>query len=386
MKRFGTFTGKAILFLLFIWFVWFLNLTTRSILSPVLPIVEDEFGITHARATSIFVFTSLGYAPSVFFSSVWARLLGHRKTVAFSLLLLGLATLTIPLVHVFNLFYVVTFVSGVAAGMYIPSAIPLLTEYYEPRNWGKVIAFHDSGAALSVAITPFIALFLLLFVQWRGIFVVFGIGLCCCAALFYLASEETHLSASHRYLHFDLLKDRSLWAIAVVWMFMAGCTMGLYNVAPLYLTKELGLSVERANVIFGVSRLGGAAVGIASGFLVDRIRARSVVFSLVLATGLFTALVALKDVWSVEIFLSLQATVSVGFYPLALVHVSRMFEAELRGQAVGFIITFGVIGIGVIPYFLGLSGDLVSFRVGFVLLGIVTALCSGLLYFVKELR
>jgi len=51
--------------------------------------------------------------------------------------------------------------------------------------------------------------------------------------------------------------------------------------------------------------------------------------------------------------------------PLSLVAVSKMFERETRGQAVGFIVTLGVIGTAVIPYFLGLSGDLVSFRLGF---------------------
>jgi hypothetical protein len=45
-----------------------------------------------------------------------------------------------------------------------------------------------------------------------------------------------------------------------------------------------------------------------------------------------------------------------------------------------------VIGLSVIPYLLGLSGDLISFRVGFLLLGVVTVLSSGLLYFVRELR
>ena len=52
----------------------------------------------------------------------------------------------------------------------------------------------------------------------------------------------------------------------------------------------------------------------------------------------------------------------------------------------GFIITLGVIGMAVIPYLLGLSGDFVSFKLGFLLLGIATALSSGLLYFVKEMR
>ena len=127
-------------------------------------------------------------------------------------------------------------------------------------------------------------------------------------------------------------------------------------------------------------------VAIASGFLVDRFRPKKIAFLLVLTTGIFTALVAVKDMWWIKIFLFLQATIAAGFFPLSLVAISRMFERETRGQAVGFIITLGVIGVSVIPYLLGLSGDLVSFRLGFLLLGIVTALSSGLLFFVKELE
>jgi len=386
MKRFRSLTGRATLFLLFMWFAWFLNFTTRTIFAPVLPLIEDEFGIAHARATSIVLLTSLAYAPSVFFSSVYARVLGHRKALIISLLLLGLACLAIPFVHVFDLFYAVALVAGVAAGMYIPSVIPLLTEYYEESNWGKVIAVHDSAGQVSIAATPFLALLILLFFPWRAIFVFVGIGLWCSAVLFYLVSTEVHVEGSRRYFQPELLKNRPLWAIAIVWMFMAGSTMGTYHVAPLYLTKELGMSIERANAVFGMSRIGGVIVGIASGFLVDRFRARKLVIALVIVTGIFTALIALKDVRWVKVFLFMQATISAGFFPLALVHVSRLFEAESRGQAVGFLITLGVTGVGVMPYFLGLCGDLVSFRLGFAILGAITALSAGLLCFLKEMR
>jgi NNP family nitrate/nitrite transporter-like MFS transporter len=246
------------------WFMWFLNFTTRSIFSPVLPIVEDEFGITHARATSIFLFSSLGYAPTVFFSSVYARVLGHRKVIVISLLILGLASLAVPFVRVFNLFYAVAFVIGFAGGMYIPSVIPLLTEYYEERNWGKVIAVHDSAGQVSIAATPFVALLILMFFPWRAIFAVLGIGLWCSAALFYLMSTEVHVAGSHRYFQPGLLKNKPLWAIGIAWMCMAGSTMGTYHVVPLYLTKELGMSVGTANAVFGMSRIGGAIVGISS--------------------------------------------------------------------------------------------------------------------------
>jgi MFS family permease len=105
-----------------------------------------------------------------------------------------------------------------------------------------------------------------------------------------------------------------------------------------------------------------------------------------LTTGIFTALVAVRDLRWIKVFLFLQATVAAGFPPISLVAISKMFERETRGQAVGLIVTLGVIGTAVIPYFLGLSGDLVSFRLGFLLLGIVTVLSSGLLCFVKELE
>ena len=368
------------------WFLWFTNFTARTILSPVLPLIEDEFSVTHARATSIFLFLGLGYGLSVFFSGVYARLLGPRKSLCASLVALGLTFVAVSLIRTFDLFYAVAFVIGLAAGMYLPAAIPLLTEYYDQTNWGKVIAIHDSASCVSLAATPFIAILLLLFLPWRGLFIVVAIAYFLGAIIFYAVSEEVKVAATTTYFPVDVLKRKSLWLFGIIWVFMSGSTMGLYFVVPLYLTKELSFTVEGGNFIFGVSRIGGAVVAIISGFLVDRFRAKRLVFFLVVTTGIFTALVAVKDLRWIKVFLFLQATMAAGFFPLSLVAISRMFERETRGQAVGFIITLGVIGLSVIPYLLGLSGDLISFRVGFLLLGVVTVLSSGLLYFVKELR
>jgi len=94
--------------------------------------------------------------------------------------------------------------------------------------------------------------------------------------------------------------------------------------------------------------------------------------------------VAVKDVWWIQVFLFAQAAVSAGFYPIALVRVSRMYDSESRGQAVGFMITLGVVGLALFPYLLGVAGDLISFRVGFVALGVLTALSAGLLHFLRE--
>ena len=386
MARFHTLRGKALIFLSFVWFLWFMNFVSRAILSPVLPLIEDEFGVTHARATSIFLFLGLGYGLSVFFSAVYARTLGPRKSVCAALLTLGLSLLAISQVRTFDLFYLFSLTLGLGAGMYLPAMIPILTEYYDQRDWGKVIAIHDSGSPLGLFATPFIVIVVLLFLPWRGMLIFIATVYFLCAVMFYSWSEETKIAAKVTYFPKHLLRRGDFWCFGIVWIFMAGATMGPYFVVPLYLTKELSFSVESSNVIFGVSRIGGALAGILAGFLVDRFRAKGIAFFMILTTGILTALVAVRDVRWIQVFLFLQATTVTGFFPISLVSISRMFNSEERGQAVGFIVTMGVVGMAIIPYFLGLAGDLASFRLGFVLLGIVTTLSSVLLYFVKEMR
>lgn len=77
MKKFADLKGKAFLFLLFFRFLWFMNFFCRKIFAPIMPLIEDEFFIGHARASSLF---------------------------------------------------------GLSTGIYLPSAIPFITEYYDERT------------------------------------------------------------------------------------------------------------------------------------------------------------------------------------------------------------------------------------------------------------
>jgi hypothetical protein len=67
----------------------------------------------------------------------------------------------------------------------------------------------------------------------------------------------------------------------------------------------------------------------------------------------------------------------------------RRWKASYRkkGVATGFIFGCGVlVGWGITPYLLGLSGDLVSFKFGILVLGIGTIMASRLVFLLKELR
>jgi MFS family permease len=385
MAPFVSLKGKAFAFLLFLWFLWFLIFTTRAIFSPVLPLIEDEFAVNHATAGSVFVFMSLGYSLSLLASGFLGGQIGYKKSICICLVGSGLVLLVIPFVDTFAPLRLLCFFHGLFAGIYLPSIIPLITAYFHEKNWGKTIAIHDSAASCSIFASPFICLGILTFLPWRGIFALLGaLAFLCGITLYFLGSEVKLRKRGGNPLG-NLLRRGTLWIVGIIWLFAATANMGLYFIFPLYLTKEIRIDIESANAIFGMSRVGGIAVAIAAGFFVDRFSLRKMIFFLLVATGILTSALICRDLQWLKILLFLQASVAVGFFPVALVLISRIFEPDLRGQATGLIVTFGVIfATGLGPYLLGLSGDRISFRFGIFLLGILTALSGFLVYFLKE--
>lgn len=386
MVRFGSLKGISSLYLLFLSSLWALNFAGRTILSPVLPLIEDEFFISHAKASSIFIFLSLGYGISVFLSGLLSGMIGYKKSITISLLVTALMFFMIPLVKVFTLLYVFAFIIGMATGVYIPAVIPLITSYYEEKIWSKTIAIHDSAASIGVFAAPMIALFLLRFFQWRGVLGIMGFVFVAAAIAFSFLFNELTVARVTRAVFGKFIRRRALWVLSIIWVFAASTSIGVYYITPLFLTKELHLDLGYANTIFGISRLGGFVVAISSGFLINRFSIRSIMISILIISGASTAFVALAGAKFVGIALFLQASFIYGFFPAGLIAISKIFDLNIRALATGFIFGFGVIfGWGVTPYLLGLSGDILSFRFGILMLGILVIMSSGLVFLVKEL-
>lgn len=387
MGKYSDLRGRALLFLFFLWFLWFINFSVRIVLSPILPIIEDEFAVSHAQAGSIFIFLSTGYSFAVIVSGLFSGRFGYKKSIVFSLAMLSLVNFLIPMVRNFFLLYIFAFVLGFSVGLYIPCAIPLITEYYSEKNWGKAIAIHDTGASIAIFATPFVALFLLHFFPWRGIFTVFACVFLICSTVFCFICSEVKISNPPRTMFRDIVKIRSLWLMAVIWIFGAGANLGVYSITPLYLTKELQLSIGYANTILGISRLGSVGVAVACGFLIDRFNLRKVMFIVLIVTGFSTVLMGLVPAGYIGIALFLQAFFVTAFFPIGLVAIARTFSREMRGLATGIILALSMVfGGGIIPYFLGVSGDLCSFRLGISILGVSAVLVSTLIFHLKELE
>ena len=124
----------------------------------------------------------------------------------------------------------------------------------------------------------------------------------------------------------------------------------------------------------GLSRGACPFLALAAGWAADRFGVRRTLSVTLALSGITTALIGLvPDPWlAVAVFI--QPSVAVGFFPAGFTALSTLGDARTRGTAVSLVVPVAfVIGGGVTPWLLGLSGDLGAFDLGFVGVGVFHA-------------
>jgi len=61
--------------------LFYINMLLRVVLSPLLPLIEKDLGLTHSGAGSFFMMIALGYATGLFGSGFVSARLSHRWTI-----------------------------------------------------------------------------------------------------------------------------------------------------------------------------------------------------------------------------------------------------------------------------------------------------------------
>jgi NNP family nitrate/nitrite transporter-like MFS transporter len=124
----------------------FFNFLTRGLFSPLLPLIEHDFGISHAKASRLFLILQIGFSGSMVFSGYVSKTLHHRGLILLYESLLGLALVACALSNTFLLFRISIFFLGISAGLYAPSGLASLTSLVHQRHWGKAMGIHELPA------------------------------------------------------------------------------------------------------------------------------------------------------------------------------------------------------------------------------------------------
>jgi len=174
--------------------------------------------------------------------------------------------------------------------------------------------------------------------------------------------------------------------MAVLWVLAAASNMGVYSMLPLYLIKERGMEYAFANNLVGISRIGGIAVPVSIGFLIDRYGYRIMLMLSLLTTGLSTVFLSIAPTFSLLLIaLFFQAAFSLAFFPVGLAAIAKLTSPEERSMGIGAILSTGVIfGMGGAPLFLGIIADHFNFQIGILWMGILTTLSFFMVKYLKK--
>lgn len=160
-----------ILFLALLFFFAFIG---RFIFSPLMPVIESELDITHSQAGTLFFVMSIGFFLGQVFSGLLSSRVNHRGALALSSLCVGIALLAINLTSSLSILRAIMFFLGLSAGHHMPSAMATITAMVDRKEWGKAIALYQAAPPLSLVLGPFLIIWFLDLLSWRGILTCIG--------------------------------------------------------------------------------------------------------------------------------------------------------------------------------------------------------------------
>ena len=280
--------------ILYLALIFLLNFTARIVLAPLMPAVEENLGLTHSQAGSLFLFITVGYLPAVTASGFVSSRLNHRRTIILSASAVGLALLFIARVQALWGLRVGLLALGMAAGLYLASGIATLTSLVSSSHWGKALAVHELAPSLSYVMAPLLAELFLGFLSWRGVVAILGLVSIILGLVFTRFGQGGAFKGetpNHKALKI-LFDNPSFWVLVALFGVGISATLGIFSMLPLYLTAERGLERGLANTLVGLSRVTSLVTCLLAGWATDRIGPRRTLMWVLLLSGLMTLLLA----------------------------------------------------------------------------------------------
>ena len=371
---------------LFLVLIFFINFIGRMILSPLLPTMEKELAISHGQAGSFFFLMSAGYVIGLLGSGFFASRSNHKITIVVSSAGVGLALLGISSSSSLWAIRAGLLGVGLAAGLYIPSAIAAITALVEQPRWGKAIAIHELAPNLAFFAAPFVAQIFLAWSTWRMALSFLGAASLLVSFAYYrFGSGGEFPGESPASSAFGMLIHKpAFWLMLVLFGLGVSTTIGVYAMLPLYLVSERHLDQSWANTVVALSRSYGPILGLLGGLASDRLGPRRTMIISLAFTGVATVMLGPASSRWISAIVLLQPLLAVWFFPAAFAALAAITRPDARNLAVAFTVPFGyIIGGGAIPIFIGIMGDAGSFAIGYVVTGVLILSGAGLALLLK---
>lgn len=163
---------------------FFATMAARLAISPVVPTISSEFGVSNGAIGAALTGMWLAYALSQFPSGLLGDRIGERAVIIIAIVGTAVTSALLALSPGYALFFLGAIALGIMAGLHYSVATSLLTRTF--RKTGMAIGIHSAGAPLAGIVTPIAVGSIGAVLGWRYA-VAFGAFVAVPTAIFFYA-------------------------------------------------------------------------------------------------------------------------------------------------------------------------------------------------------
>lgn len=367
--------------------VLFIGVADNQILSPLLPVIQDQ--LEQSATVMGFLFTGYSFCAGLSVL-IWGPLsdaFGRKRGLLSGLIVFSAGSLISYAAHDFSMLLAGRIVTGMGASMLSLNTISYAADFfpYRTRGWAMGSIFASYFAALMLGL-PLGSWFGDNF-GWNVVFgAMAGIALILLVSTKWLLprlhkqptlpSDIQMGACVHQYIGF--LKTQVTMGALLSALFASAGTMGFIAFIGMWLSNSFGISASKIGLVFLIS--GGAAL-LASplaGSIADRIGKRNQFVLSCLSLSIFLFLLpGLR--WGPILFavlglISLSAAFRQG--PMEAIF-TEIVTSTLRGRFIALKNSFSQLGIGLATMFSGILFDFEGYTAVCVLGAVANLLAAG---------
>lgn len=268
-----------------------------GLLTALLPLIKESLGLNYLQSGLLLSAYTIASGLSQFPGGWIGDHLRRNIVIAVGLGGISLMSVAVGLSPAYYPMLFILVVMGIFAGAYHPSAVSLLSGYYDERKRGKVIALHMAGGSIGYAMGPILGGLIAEFIGWRFAFIILALPALSAAPLILKKFRQqepvtdepatddntTHQPIQRGLSIFQVLKPIAIiFILTVSTQLVAGSAMAFI---PIYLVDKHNITPGYAAMMLGIIRGAGIAGSLFGGWLSDRWGRKNAIFLALVATG-----------------------------------------------------------------------------------------------------
>ena len=368
--------------LMITWMGWISIYLARSVLPPVLPVLTEEFSLSHAQSGLLETAYLIGYIISKVPAGELSRRFGAKKVLAGSMVGYGASTLLTSSAQGFSHIFMLRFLVGLFQGVHLPVANALLSDRFGSRQ-GRAIGFNESGANVGNTLAFPVAVSLLSVWGWRAAFIALSLPafLLAAATLVLMREEEKERDAPKT-------SNGDLWEYSRILIPLA-LSHATYNLVlrttftfmPSFLVEYRGMAITAAGYLAMVLPFAGIFSKMGSGFILERLGPKTSISGATALSAVFMAgLVRTPGGPWVGLNLLILGLVLYSFSPIIYSSTTSSLPSGLKPVGLGVVTMFGNLVGALSTSAVGVLIDSSGYGFAFTVVAAVTLACSALIH------